>query len=211
MRDYRNDGPMKITAIKQQVKRSDRYSIFVDGTYAFSVSESALLELRLASGQEFDGSRFEELKKASGADKVYGNALRYTAMRPRSEWEVRTYLQRKLVEEPVANDVVLRLQRVGLLSDEAFARAWAANRRLLKNISKRRLRLELQQKHVSSQIIDTIMQDDETSERDVLGDIIEKKKHRYPDQNKFMQYLARQGFSYDDIKSALSKALEAES
>jgi len=206
--NYWNACLVKITAIKQQLKRTNRYSIFVDGSYAFSVSESALLDLRLASGQEFESARLEELKKISGDDKIYGNALRYVAIRPRSEWELRTYLQRKMAEEPVIQDVIGRLQKVGLLDDEAFARAWAANRRLLKNISKRRLRLELQQKHVPGQVIDTIMRDDETNERDVLRDIIEKKKQRYPDQNKLMQYLARQGFNYDDIKNALNNTFE---
>jgi regulatory protein len=36
-----------------------------------------------------------------------------------------------------------------------------------------------------------------------LQKIIAKKRSRYDDEQKFMAYLARQGFSYDDIKEAL--------
>jgi regulatory protein len=194
---------MKITAIKQQVKRADRYSVFVDETYAFSVSESALLELRLASGQELDAKRLAELKEASGADKAYGNALRYVAMRPRSEWELQTYLRRKEVEEPVAESIIERLRNVRLLDDVAFARAWVANRRLLKATSLRKLRLELKQKRVAEPVIDQILAEDDTDERDALRQLVAKKRARYPDDLKLMQYLARQGFSYDDIKSVL--------
>lgn len=196
---------MKITNIKQQIKRPDRYSVFVDDKYAFSLSESALLSERLASGQELDKPRLEELKAASGADKAYGNALRYVAMRPRSVWEMQTYLRRKDVEEPVAEDIIKRLEAVGLLDDVAFAKVWVANRRLLKNMSKRKLRLELKQKRLSESIIDQAMQEDETDERQTLRELIEKKRNRYPDKIKFMQYLARQGFGYDDIKSALNE------
>jgi regulatory protein len=196
---------MKITNIKQQVKRTDRYSIFVDGKYAFSLSESALLSERLASGQELDESRLRELKETSGTDKAYGNALRYVAMRPRSIWELKTYLQRKDVDEPVAESITDRLKSVGLLSDEDFARAWVANRRLLKSVSKRKLRLELQQKRVPEKIIDQALQEDEVDERQTLRQLVEKKRGRYPDQVKFMQYLARQGFGYDDIKSVLQE------
>ena len=199
---------MKITAIKQQVKRPDRYSIFVDGKYSFSLSEAGLLEQRLASGQELDAARLAELTAASGADKAYGNALRYVAMRPRSEWEVYSYLQRKQAEEPVIEHIMQRLTRVQLIDDVAFARMWIANRRLLKNTSKRKLELELKFKRVPEDIIRTALSEDVVSEGDALQALIEKKRGRYPDRTKFMQYLARQGFTYDDIKHALSESTD---
>ena len=201
---------MKITGIKQQIKRADRYSIYVDGKYAFSLSETGLLDQRLASGQELDEQQLATLKRASGEDKAYGNALRYVAMRPRSEWELGTYLKRKDVPQPVAEEIMNRLRAVDLLSDLVFARAWASNRRLLKSISKRKLQLELKQKHVPESIISQVLQEDETDERDALREVVEKKRRRYPDQNKFMQYLARQGFGYDDIKSVLNETSDEE-
>lgn len=196
---------MKITAIKQQVKRKDRYSVFVDDTYSFSLSEGALIEHRLASGQELDERQLKELKEASGNDKAYGNALRYVAMRPRSEWELRDYLRRKDVDEPVAQIIIERLQRVGLLDDLAFARAWVVNRRLLKATSVRKLRLELKQKHVAEDVVTQVLAEDETDERDSLRQLAAKKRARYPDDMKLMQYLARQGFGYDDIKTVLAE------
>lgn len=199
---------MKITNIKQQVKRADRYSVFVDGKYSFSLSESALLELRLASGQELDPEELKQLQEASGNDKAYGNALRYVAMRPRSEWELRTYLRRKDVDDPVADTIIERLQRVGLLDDMAFAKAWVANRHLLKSTSKRKLQLELKQKHVAGSIIDQVLREDEVDERQSLRELVAKKQSRYPDRNKFMQYLARQGFRYDDITAVLDRPFE---
>ncbi|HYH74859.1 MAG TPA: RecX family transcriptional regulator [Candidatus Saccharimonadales bacterium] len=194
---------MKITNIKQQVKRTDRYSVFVDGKYSFSLSENELLNQRLASGMELDERQLKELKEASGNDKAYGNALRYVAMRPRSQWELEAYLKRKGVEEPVAEVIIERLQRVGLLDDLAFARAWVANRRLLKATSVRKLKLELKQKRLSESIIEQVMREDETDERDALRQLVAKKRGRYSDDIKLMQYLARQGFKYDDITSVM--------
>lgn len=196
---------MKITSIKQQVKRANRYSIFVDGAYAFSLSEAGLLAQGLATGQEFDKQELAKLKAASGEDKAYGNALRYVTMRLRSEWELKTYLERKQVEEPVAQTIIQRLRDLDLLNDKTFAAAWVANRRLLKSTSKRRLELELKQKHVPGSIIDEVLREDEADERDMLRQVVEKKRARYSDRNKFMQYLARQGFSYDDIKTVLEE------
>ncbi len=204
---------MKITAIKQQVKRKDRYSIYVDGAYAFSLSEGGLIDSRLASGQELDTAGLAALKKTAGLDKAYGNALRYVAMRPRSEWEVATYLQRKEVDPPAAAQIIARLQSIGLLSDVDFARAWVANRRLLKSISKRRLLQELRLKRVSDEAITHALAEDQTDERDSLRALVAKKRNHSKYQHdpmKFMQYLARQGFSYDDIKAVLAAAAEDE-
>jgi regulatory protein len=195
---------MTITAIKQQVKRHDRYSIYVDGKYAFSLSEGGLISSGLASGREIDDIQLNELKKAAGMDKAYGNALRYVAMRPRSEWELHEYFRRKQVDETAAQVIVQRLRDLDLLNDLAFARAWVSNRRLLKQTSKRRLVLELKQKHVPEESIRQVLEEDETDERDQLKALIVKKRGRYPDQQKLMQYLARQGFRFDDIKSALN-------
>ena len=103
---------LKITAIKQQTKRKDRYSIFVDGKYAFSLSESALLEQRLASGQELDKARLREFKKLSADDKAYGNTLRWVAMRTRSEGELRQYFRRKQIEEPAAEQITKKSVKV---------------------------------------------------------------------------------------------------
>ena len=47
---------MKITSIQVQLKNSGRYSVFVDGKYAFSLSADALLDSRLVSGQEVSES-----------------------------------------------------------------------------------------------------------------------------------------------------------
>lgn len=196
---------MKITAIKQQLKRADRYSVFVDEKYSFSLSESALIEHRLASGQELSPAELSDLKEAAGLDKAYGLALRYVAIRPRSEGELADYFRRKQIDAEAGKQIVERLRSVGLVDDSAFARAWVANRRLLKSVSKRRLQLELRQKRVPGDIIDQVLQEDEGDDRQALRDLVEKKRSRYPDQQKLMQYLARQGFNFDDIKSVLTE------
>jgi regulatory protein len=194
-----------ITAIKQQVKRRDRYSVFVDGKYAFSLSESGLIESRLASGQELDGGQLADLKKAAGLDKAYGNALRYVAMRQRSEWEMQDYFRRKGIDAEAGEQIITRLRGLRMLDDVSFARSWVANRRLLKATSKRRLRLELAQKRVPSDVIDQVLREDEADEQDTLRELVAKKQARYPDRQKFMQYLARQGVGFDDIKTVLSE------
>lgn len=201
---------MRISAIKQQVKRADRYSIYVDEKYSFSLSDSALLESRLVTGQELTEAEVKELKQKSADDKVYSLALRYVALRSRSRYELETYLKRKDAPPPLIDTILGRLEGYGYVNDESFARNWVDNRRLLKPVSRRRLIMELKQKHVSEEVIRIVLEDDQTSDRDTLRELVARKRRqtKYQDDTKLLQYLARQGYGYDDIKSVLSGSVE---
>ncbi len=196
---------MKITAIKAQVKREGRYSIFVDEKYAFSLSAAALLEAHLLSGQEITQQELVAYKKASQDDKAYNLTLAYVARRMRSEGELRDYFRRKQYADELSEQLLARLRRIGFVDDVEFAKRWVENRRLLKATSTRRLQLELRQKKIADDIIRQVLAEDETDERQVLRELIEKKRKqsRYQDDQRIIAYLARQGFRYDDIKTAL--------
>jgi len=195
----------KITSIKQQVKRQDRYSIYVDGKYLFSFFENELITSGLRINQELSESELTALKYRAVQDKAYDRALNLISHRPRSEWELRGYLKRKDYDEDASTAVLERLRERGHVDDADFARRWVETRRLLRNTSRRRLSQELRQKRIADDIIDQVLEADETDESDVLRDLIERKRKqtKYQDDLKLMQYLSRQGFNYDDIKSAL--------
>ena len=197
---------MKITKIVQQAKTRNRYSIFVDDNYSFSLSEGALLESKLVSGQELTSEQVAKYKQLSADDKLYNRALKYVAMRPRSVWEVEFYLKRKDSPAPLIEQITNKLRHFGYLDDTRFAEAFVRDRRLLRSSSVRKITLELRKKHVPSDIIEQVTKEDETDERAMLREVITKKRRqsKYKDDLKLMQYLARQGFSYSDIKEALS-------
>lgn len=197
----------KITAIKQQVKRADRYSIYIDGKYAFSFSEGELLNAGLRIGQEFSQAELAKLKNSAVIDKGYNRSLNLIMRRPRSEWELRDYLKRKDYSAEEIETILNMLSNRGYVDDRDFAKRWVDNRRLLKATSKRRLIQELRQKRVADEIIEEVLSADETDERDVLKNLIERKRKqtKYQDEQKLMQYLSRQGYNYDDIRSVLSE------
>ena len=197
---------MKITDIRPQIKRANRYSVFVDKKYTFSLGESELIRLGIHSGQEVSVTEIETFKGLSKLDKIYGLAIQLVVRRPRSEKELRDYLRRKGHDEDATMFILNKLTMNGLVDDEAFATSWVANRRLLKPTSLLKLRLELRQKGISAETIEKVLAEDEVSDSSVLMDIIARKRRqtKYQDDMKLMQYLARQGFGYGDIKSALT-------
>lgn len=196
---------MKVTSIKQQAKRADRYSIFVEGKYAFSLSESALLESKLASGQELSKEQVHEFKKLSADDKLYNQTLRYVAMRPRTRWEIEFYLQRKQASPARINIILNKLSIIGLIDDERLAQMFVNDRRLLRPASRRKMLADLRKKHVADTTIQKVLGTDTRDEMTALAEVIKRKRRqsKYQDDLKLMQYLARQGFNYDDIKHGL--------
>lgn len=196
---------MIITSIRQQVKNAHRYSIYIDGKYTLSISENELLKSGLRVNQELSESELDELKDAAIYDRARERALNQLSVRPRSEWELRNYLKRKEYSSEIIASVIDYLTDRGYINDKDFARRWVESRRLLKPISKRRLVQELRQKRVSNEDIEASLAEDAVDEREVLKELVERKKSKYPDRLKLMQYLARQGYNYDDIKSVLSE------
>jgi len=143
-------------------------------------------------------------------------------MRPHSKKEVRDYLWRKTretkyksrqtgeirsragVSQEIADRVFDRLVEKGYLDDEKFTRFWIENRNQTKGSSLRKLTNELRVKGVESSIIDQVLAESSRNDSDEIAKIIAKKRSKYPDEQKLIAYLARQGFSYDEIKTALA-------
>ena len=201
---------MKITGIKQQLKRTDRYSIFVDGKYVFSLSEAALLEHKLATGQELTKEQLGDYKRVSADDKLYNRALRYVAMRPRSRWEVQFYLERKDASPTLIDHILNKLSNIHLLDDRTFAQTYVNDRRLLRPAPRRKIILELKKRRIAEEIIEEVVGNEADDESNALQAVIARKRRqtKYQDDTKLMQYLARQGFNYGDIKAALSQDAE---
>ena len=106
--------------------------------------------------------------------------------------------------------VLQRLDDRGYLDDERFAKLWVENRNVSKGVSRKKLRKELLQKGIATQIIDKVLSNTSRSDEDELKKVVAKKRNRYTDEQKFIQYLLRQGFNYSDILDELSSTESSE-
>lgn len=203
---------MKITKISPAVKTAGRYNVFVDDEYSFSLDETQLVKLTLKKGDEIDEQRLSELKGESDFGKNYIRAVDLISRRLRSEREIRDYAFRKTWTKDNTEKVIARLSERGYLNDEKFAEAFVRSRALMQNFSVRRMKLELQKKGIKPDIITKVLSEsDDYNEVSALNKLIIKKRNKYDDERKLIAYLARQGFRYDDIKSALVESANLES
>ena len=211
-----------ITALTAQVRNADRVNVFIDGTYDFSLDVAQVVDCGVKVGRILTEAELTELRHEGEFGKLYARALEYTLMRPHSAREIRDYLQRKtlprkykqrktgtLVEKPgaslaVVQQVFARLEQRGHIDDGAFAQWWVENRHQSKGVSRRKLEAELRAKGVAPEVINQALAQSRRTDEDELAKVIAKKRPRYPDEQKLIAYLLRQGFAYDDIRAALA-------
>lgn len=216
----------RVTDIKEAVRTQNRVNIYVDQKFFCSLDISQVVDFGVKIGKQLSDSDLAELKRASDFGKLYSRALEYVFSRPHSSKEIRDYLKRKTLSRKIrvknrktgeyqtkvkeGYDATLvplvldRLMERGYIDDTKFAAFWVENHNARKGSSLKKLRQELQQKGVSASIIDEALSDSDRDDISELQKIIAKKAARYPDQQKFIQYLVRQGFSYSDVLDQLS-------
>lgn len=198
---------MRITKVAPAARTADRYNIFVDGHYSFSLDEFQLVQHSLHSGQEIDETKLAELQAESDFGKNYIRAVDLISRRLRSEREIRDYARRKQWDRDNTERVIARLYDRGYLNDLVFAQAFVRSRQSSRKYSRRRIKRDLVNKGISHRIIQQVLDEgaDAIDDNDTLTNLVAKKYHRYDDINKLKAYLARAGFRYDDINKAIEQ------
>ena len=87
------------------------------------------------------------------------------------------------------------------LDDRNFTRFYLENRNATKGSSVKKLKLELTKKGVSHQLIEEFLPD-LRNDAEEIQKIIAKKAHKYT-KEKLIQYLLRQGFDFELVRSAV--------
>jgi len=197
---------MKITALKAQVKNTERVSVFMDEKYAFSLSLDELVKYKIKQNDELTAADVKKFKKISADGKLRARALEWLVNRPHSEREFRDYLYRKKAEPEQIKSLVGEFTVKGYLDNAKFA-AWFSELQARRNKSDRQIRAELFKKGIGREAADEVLAEGAGDEAARLEALIDKKRglSRYQkDSQKLMQYLVAQGFSWHSVKKALS-------
>jgi regulatory protein len=194
-----------ITALEPQKRSKDRINVYLDGEYAFSLAVYTAVNLKV--GALLSDEEITRLRTADEVERARARVLDYLSYRPRSEWEVREYLQKREFSSTAIDTVISALSKVNLIDDVAFAQYWLDNRAQFRPKGKRILSQELRQKGVASQMIDAALAgyDEETAARRVYEDQARRLTHLSPDvfRRRLTERMARRGFSYDLIRDLI--------
>ncbi len=197
----------KITALEFQKKNPDRVNVFLDGKFAFGLP--AIIAARLKPGQLLADAEIQALQAEGSIETAYDRTLNYLSYRPRSRAEVVRYLEKRDLPEGQIETVVERLERAGLLDDEAFARYWVENRERHRPKGLRALRYELWEKGIGNEIMDRVLVSVDVSDSAYRSAARKARQLAHLDEQSFtrkiVEYLARRGFDYEVAREAAGR------
>ena len=138
-----------ITKITTQIKRKDRYNIFLDAEYAFSVDEDILVKYKLKKGLELNAKHIIDLLEAESLQQSYVLAIGYLSYRQRSQVEIERHLYKKEIDPAHIEVVINRLDKEKLIDDLQFAKSFVRERIRQKKKGPQMIKKELFEKGVS--------------------------------------------------------------
>ena len=208
-----------VTRLAQQKKDLDRVSVFIDDAFAFGLAVDLVIEAGLHKGQALSAEQQRELLVRQEVFAAKASALAGLANRARTTKEIRDALTRKGFAEPIVEDTVADLERLGLVDDAAYARAFARGRFSGRGYGPSRLRQDLMRKGVAREAIDQALA--ELTEAEDLGEAARDQAARKwrtlsseddlrKRKKKTMDYLVRRGFGFEQARAAVDAVAEDE-
>ncbi len=167
------------------------------------LGKSILRDVRVSqnnSGKIVDREDFDRAKEY---------ALKLLGYRERSEQEIRRRMVRKKYGEKVIGKTIEFLKEQNLLNDRRFARIWTESY-LRRNYGKWKVRADLSEKGVDSEIIEEILKESylKVDETQLALDLVQRKWPSLKKKNeKSLRRLAgslqRRGFSFEVIAEVI--------
>lgn len=200
---------MKITAKRG---RADKIHIYIDGEYRLTVDEIFWFSCGLVSGDEINEEELTAFEEAAGSRRAFNSALNSLDYRDHSEKEIRAKLLRKHDADYV-EEAIEKLIELDLINDERYAENYARELFEHKRFGRMRIISELRAKGISSDIanaaVDELFSEEEPDNIQRIVDIIGKRYYnRMNDEvgrKKVFSALQRMGYSFSDIREAMSE------
>lgn len=148
--------PGNVTAIRAQVRQSQRVSLDIDGEFAIGISLDTLAHEGIFVGQYLDQSNIDRLVAADNYDQAKHAAIRLLEFRPRSKRELADRLRQKGFDPSTIEAVSRRLSEAKLIDDEAFATSLVEQRMRTASRGSGAIQRDLAKHGISKDAINTL-------------------------------------------------------
>ena len=190
--------------------------VTIDGERTLTITEETFLRFGPADGQEMDPERLQEMERADGVARAMAEAHRLIDYRMRTRRELAVRLKSRGRTEDVIEEVLDRLEKVGLIDDGRFARQWIDERLRKRPVGLSLLRREVRQKGIGPEIIDAALEESASGEEEAgrAYEALRRQAHRYARldrdaaHRRMVAFLARRGFGQAVIYQVVHRVLD---
>lgn len=192
---------MIITDIKPG--RKGNILVYADGKYILSVPREIFLKSGMNRGSKIDEREIENINFEIDSFKAKSRALNLLSYRAHSKKELQDKLKRRL-DEKSAKIAADKMEQIGLLNDENYARDFASHLQKNKMYAKKRISYELSKKGIDEEIISEVLNNLELSEDETLEKAVSKKSiENEKEKRRLIAHLMRLGYSWSQINRFL--------
>lgn len=117
-------------------------------------------------------------QEADPARKAKDVCYRLLAARPRTRDELSKALVRKGIDTEVAETVLGKFDKAGLINDADFAETWVRSRRANQGLGRRALKTELLRKGVDREIVDEVVEEADSEGEELRARELVRKRLR---------------------------------
>lgn len=147
-----NTMESKITMIEAQ-KRKGRFNVYIDGQYAFPISENVMIKYRIFKGMEVDDELRNELINADSISKLYTKAINFLSHQLRTENEVVAKLRDFSEDEEHIAAVMAKLVELNLVNDQSYADSYVRTEVKKQDKGPKNVFFKLKEKKIDENII----------------------------------------------------------
>lgn len=197
---------MRIAKIEQLKHKQGRILVHLEGGDLLRVTEDELLRFDLCTGLDISPETMVELQKCAARSDARLRAVNMISARPLSRQELQKRLKNKETEESDAEAAADWLENIGALDDLAYAKT-VVRHYSESGYGEAKLRDELRRRGVPRELweeaLETAPDPAETLSR-VLAARTKGKNLDDKGRKKLSDLLLRRGFSWRDVRTALS-------
>lgn len=173
------------------------------------IPSALFVERRLRVGESMDPQAYRLFMVQRGYPHALEAALKFLALRERSEKEIRARLKRSCYDEATIRRVLDTLDLHDLVSDQRFAEQWVHSRS--KKYGKARIAQELKMKGVTGeeaqQALNSLAPEDEYQR--ALDQARKMKRKFQNDTKKITQALIRRGYGFSLARRAAEESIRS--
>ena len=201
---------MKITAVEP--RRKQMCALFIDGEYVMNLDAQTLIENRFDVGREIDDDELKDIIDKSNERRAKEKALWLISYRSHSKKELFDKLKRSF-DEASAQKAVDRMEELGLINDEEFAKLYARKLVNGKKMSVKAAEFELYRKGIDKITAEQVLGELEYDPQTQIIEFITKKYKNINDEKikrRAVAALQRKGYSWEEIRQAIESLVSEE-
>lgn len=204
---------MELTAAEP--RRKGLTQLFLDGEAAVKIDTEIFVRSGLKPGDELTDDELHRLIEASDARRAQEKALYLLEYRSHSKKELAEKIARTAASKEAAQAAADRMEELGLVDDEAYARELARVLFTRKRYGAMRVKQELRQKGIESELIEELLSEygGEDAALENLREVLERKYPNWQEDERTRRRafagLQRLGYSYELIRRAMTVSEDA--